>query len=169
MTICTQEKKCLFGKIVDGKMILNKVGKVARDCWLKIPTHFPNVILRSFVIIPNHVHGIIIIENGNVGASIYGAPKNENCANSHQGAINRRPYGGFSKSKNPMKTNSLGKIIRWYKGRCTFEIRKKSYQFFQWQRNYHEHIIRNEKSLQKIQDYIVHNPELWEKDCFFVL
>ncbi len=65
ITICTQNRTCLFGNVVDGKMVLNDAGEFARKCWMEIPNHFPRVTLDEFVIMPNHIHGIIII---NVGA-----------------------------------------------------------------------------------------------------
>ena len=90
------------------------------------------------------------------------------CIDFRRGAINRAPTGvvngGFSGTKNPMlNPNSLSKIIRWFKGRTTFEIHKLGF-FFQWQRNYYEHIIRNEKSYDEIYAYIQSNPQMWIRD-----
>ncbi len=169
VTICTRDKECFFGKIKNGKMFLNDVGEMARKYWLKIEELHDFVKLGSFVIMPNHVHGIIIFDK-TVGASIYGALKHQVFINGNQGAMNRAPtrMGGFAGAKNPMLKISLGTIIRWYKGRCTFEINKKQSSFFGWQRNYHEHIVRNEESFEKINNYIIRNPLLWEKDGFFV-
>jgi len=170
VTICTKDKECFFGKIENGKMFLNDVGEMAKRYWLKIEELHDFVGLGSFVIMPNHVHGIIEIRNENVGASIYGAPKHQVFTDGNQGAIHRAPtgIGGFAGIHNPMFQKSLGRIIRWYKGRCTFEINKKRLYSFSWQRNYYEHIIHNEKSFEKINDYIICNPQLWENDEFFI-
>ena len=67
VTICVQNRECLFGKIKNGEMILNNAGKMIEKYWHQIPEHYPNVILDVFVIMPNHVHGILIIDNGNNG------------------------------------------------------------------------------------------------------
>ncbi len=128
---------------------MNSIGKVAEKCWLEIPKHFPNVELDIFQIMPNHIHFILRILD---------------C----RGAINRAPTdavnGGFASRKSPMlNPNSLSKIIRWFKGRTTFEIHKLGFNF-QWQRNFYEHIIRNEKSYNEIYAYIESNPQMWDRD-----
>lgn len=68
VTICVHKRACLFGEIVDGEMVLNDAGSVAAKCWHAIPDHFPHVILDTFVVMPNHVHGILFIINASVGA-----------------------------------------------------------------------------------------------------
>jgi len=75
VTICTHNRECLFGKIVDGKMCINEWGKIAERCWLETPQHYPNVSMDEFVIMPNHIHRIIILnENISIiGANVVGA------------------------------------------------------------------------------------------------
>ncbi|MTI85539.1 MAG: hypothetical protein FH756_16995 [Firmicutes bacterium] len=68
ITVCTQDRKCLFGRITNDNMILNKYGKIANDIWFEIPVHFPHVQLDEFIVMPNHIHGIIAIVDANVGA-----------------------------------------------------------------------------------------------------
>ena len=122
VTICTREKECLFGDIKNGKMNLNKMGQMAEKFWKKIPDFFENVILDEFVIMPNHIHGIIFINNDPVGSPIY---RDLNKESNYTDAMNRVPTGGTTGKNNPMGTKSLGEIIRWFKGRTTFEIHKK--------------------------------------------
>lgn len=139
ITICTCNRKHLFGKIIDGKMILNDGGKIAQQYWLEIPKHFPNAGLDEFIIMPNHVHGIIMIHN-HVRANYYSP----------------------AKFKSPSKT--IGSIIRGFKIAVTKWFRFNSNVYIVWQRNYYEHIIRNENELNKIREYIVNNPLQWQYD-----
>src|SRR3990172_2952188 len=152
VTICTKDRESVFGNVADGKMALTGIGNFARRYWLEIPEHFQNVELNEFIIMPNHIHGIIIIENQHCRDAIHG--------------VSTTDSGGITRAHNPMLSeNSLSKIIRWYKGRCTFEINKiQNTIHFAWQSRFYDHIIRNEKSLQKIREYIHYNPLKWDID-----
>ena len=135
VTICTQNRESYFGDIAKDEMMLSEIGEIAQNCWLEIPKHFPFVGLNEFVVMPNHVHGIVII---------------------NKDAINRvstidsvsTEHGGITGLKNPMLSDGLSKIIRWYKGRVSYESRK-VHADFTWQARFHDHIIRNDKSFQK--------------------
>ena len=149
VTICVQNRECLFGKIRNGNMVLNDAGKMIEKYWREIPEHYPNVILDAFVIMPNHMHGILIIDN-NVG----------------------QPQGIAPTIAPTGKT--IGDIIGAFKSLTTNEyicgVKSGKFPPFEkriWQRNYYEHIIRNEQSLEKIQNYIIHNPQKWQDDKFF--
>src|SRR5690606_14547277 len=92
ITICCQDRACLFGEIVDGEMICNDAGNIANQCWLDIPNHFPNMVLHEYVVMPNHIHGIVeIIGTDNVGANDY-SPYNNVMANDDVGTKNISPY-----------------------------------------------------------------------------
>ena len=150
ITICTFEIDCIFGEIVElesGECVceLSKIGKIAKQNWEHIPNHFPNVELDEFIVMPNHLHGIIAISGRVIfcWARACGPPTVER----------------FGK---PTK-NSIPTIIRSYKSSVTRQIRKTG-SAFAWQRNYYEHIIRNEKSLEKIRDYIRYNSAKWNED-----
>lgn len=106
---------------------------------------------------PNHVHGILIIDK-NASISV----ETRLIASLSQ-TINKT--GGISGDKNPMLQDNISRIIRWYKGRCSFEMRK-LHADFGWQSRFHDHIIRNEKSFDTIQNYIENNPINWNKDKF---
>ncbi len=148
VTICTKNKTHYFGNIVNGKMNLNKHGQIANQYWTDIPTHFSNVHLDAYIIMPNHIHGILIIHNVK-----------------RRDAINRVSTGGITKTNNPMLNKSISRIIRWYKGRVTFEINKTGNDtHFAWQPRFHDHIIRNEHSLHHIRKYIQNNPTKWDRD-----
>ncbi|MCL2417099.1 MAG: transposase [Bacteroidales bacterium] len=150
ITICVRNSKHLFGKIQNGRMILNEYGEIATQCWLKIPQHFPNTILHEFVIMPNHVHGIIQIYNVHVGANNY-LP------------LQPRPKLKHGTSQ------TIGSIIRGFKNGVTKQLNQFECFGTIWQRNYFEHIIRNSQSYQYIANYIVNNPTTWETDQFNLL
>ncbi len=170
VTIVTKNRENYFGEIVDKKMQLFEMGKIAEKFWHEIPQHFPFVKLDAFVVMPNHVHGIIWIDNDeriNNGMYMDGTRMD----GTRRDAINRvsttgeKQNGGITGKNNPMFHKNLSRIIRWYKGRCTFEINKlEKYYGFAWQSRFHDHIIRDETAITKIREYIILNPELWERD-----
>ena len=145
-TICTQKREMLFGDVIDGKMILNDAGQVADKYWREIPEHYPNTNLDEYVIMPNHIHGIIVIDNTqNVGAK------------------NISPLR--SQFRSPSQT--IGSIIRSFEIAVTKWFRKNTKIYMVWQRNYYEHIIRNENELNRIRKYIIENPLKWQDDKYF--
>lgn len=175
ITLNTENRAWFFGEIKDGKMVLNEVGETIFDLWNQIPVQFPFVELDAFVVMPDHFHGIIIINESSIGARLkdsvgarfidsveaklmdsvgarFIAPRQDNESNK----------GGFSGTNNPMFHQNLSRIIRWFKGRTTFEI-KKFNQSFKWQRNYYEHIIRDTAAFDNISRYIQDNPRNWKK------
>ena len=167
ITICTQSHQCFLGEIVEQQFSASELGVLAEKFWLEIPQYFPFVELGSFVVMPNHIHGILIVDKNadipdiNVETQFIAPP-----------AAQSPPYqekisGGFSKQKNPMLTENISRIIRWYKGRCTFEMRKIDTDFY-WQTRFYDHIIRNAQSFEQIQTYIENNPLNWENDKFYV-
>jgi REP element-mobilizing transposase RayT len=149
VTICAQEHLCLFGEVVDGEMRLNDAGRIAKQCWLAIPDHFPHAQLDAFVVMPNHVHGIIVIVGArhhmDVGAR-HAVPLQEQFG---------RPVPG-----------SIPTIIRSVKSATTKRINeiRNAPGTLIWQRNYYEHIIRDEESLNRIREYILSNPLRWHLD-----
>ncbi|MBI5945916.1 MAG: transposase [Chloroflexi bacterium] len=143
VTIVTYHRDCLFGEVRNRGAVLNEYGKIADICWRSIPDHFPFVELGAYVIMPNHVHGIIIITDDRRG-TIYRAPTQEQF---------QKPVSG-----------SLPTIVRTYKAAVTRQIGREHNATGIWQRNYYEHIIRDEKDLQNKTDYIEANPILWDED-----
>ena len=143
VTICTKGRTECFGEIRDGKIVLSKIGEIADRCRQEIPKHFPDVELDEYVIMPNHVHGIIIIENHIVGVQNF-----EPLQNKFQHIIPR----------------SLGSIIRGFKIGVTKYCRNNNYADVIWQRNFYDRIIRNERSLNRIREYICNNPLQWASD-----
>lgn len=152
----------MFGKIemtnndLPQRMVLNDAGKIANECWLKIPEHFPNAVLHEYIIMPNHVHGIIELTE-TVGANQYSPDTN--------GAKNVLGANVDSPLRSPSKT--IGSIVRGYKIGVTKWFRTNADIKNVWQRNYYEHIIRDEQSYQRIAEYIINNPAKWLDDKFY--
>lgn len=153
VTICTKGRVHCFGDVHRGIMGLYEIGVVVHAFWQDIPNHFEDAVLDEFVIMPNHVHGILFL-NGD---------KPDCC----RGAINRAPtvgQGGVTGIHNPMGKGTLGEIIRWFKGRASFEIHKQHDLSFAWQRSFNDRVIRNENELNRIRQYIRDNPRNWDQD-----
>jgi putative transposase len=150
ITICTKNREHFFGEIIDGKMELSNIGKIVAEEWKKTETIRKNITLGDWVIMPNHFHAIVIIENDD---------------------IVQTPRRGVSTPKNPhhkpqWKSGCLGAIVNQFKSVCTKKIRKFSPDF-SWQTRFHDHIIRNEEDLENISEYIQYNPQKWEDDCYY--
>ncbi|MBT0663311.1 transposase [Geobacter pelophilus] len=139
VTICAWQRECLFGEIVDGKMLLNDFGRVVVDSWNWLASQYDYVALEGSVVMPNHLHGIIVINN--VGAV-------------------REPL------LHAEKTKSLGRLIGAFKTVSTKQINiiRNNPGCTVWQRNYYERVIRNEDELTRAQEYIINNPLKWEFD-----
>ena len=161
VTICTQGRKYLFGNIIDDQMFLNDYGLIVENCWLDIPIHFKNVALDQFIIMPNHFHGIIEILDVGVGLR----PTRQDEQAGH------RPVRTNRAGHRPAPTRpGLPNFICAFKSYSSQRInimRDTSGQSV-WQRNYYEHVIRDEDDLNRIRQYIIDNPINWEKDELFV-
>jgi len=147
VTICTWDRECIFGEIIDGKMELNEYGKIAKTCLEQVPDHFRAVTIDEYMIMPNHVHGILIINAGNICRGM---------------ACHAPTARQFAK---PV-ANSLWTIVGAFKSAVTksINIMRDTPGTHLWQRNYFERIIRNEKELCRIREYIRFNPVQWDMD-----
>jgi putative transposase len=147
ITICTHNHECLFGEVVDEGIKLSPQGKTAQQCWLDIPMHFNNAELDEYVIMPNHIHGIIILKDNSVGTR-------------HAVSLHEQ----FGKPK----CGTIPTIVRSFKSAATRQIRilTNEYEIPIWQSRFYEHIIRDDKDLDNVREYITNNPFNWllEKD-----
>jgi len=187
VTVCVKNRRCLFGNITNGEMVLNEYGKIAYDELAKTADVRSNVRLDVFVVMPNHIHCIIVItntpSNGTTASTRRGvlhtprdvhAPNNNNDTNVHAGAfhdnnnIDVRNDRGVCNTPLRSPSNTVGAIVRGYKSAVTKQLKQLGIFEHVWQRNYHEHIIRNELSYQRIADYIVNNSMDWENDIFYI-
>ena len=163
VTIVTWRRDFLFGEIINKEMRLNKVGKIVEWEWLELPKRLSYVELGEYVVMPNHFHGILFIHE-NVGATHHGQAISRSDSKPLQ-TITPDGIDGSPLPHGP-KPASLGAIIAQFKSRATKRIWKipEFKETSIWQRNYYEHIIRNEKDLQNKTDYIEANPRLWDED-----
>jgi len=148
ITICTNKRKMFFGSIKEGQIYLNQIGQSAVKMWLEIPKKFNNVILDEFIIMPNHIHGIIEI----ISYNCRDAPRRVST-----------PYVPLNKF-GPLKKNSLSSIINHFKGNVKRWCNKNGFDYFLWQPLFYDHVIRNYDSLENIRNYIINNPYNWERD-----
>ena len=146
VTICTANHREYFGEIVKGKMILSEMGELVDKIWTAIPAKFENVWLDAYQVMPDHLHGIIILKEG------------EHLINQMPTSI-QKPIFNSGINNNPMESMgaSLGKIIRWFKGRLKYES-KKINPDFKWQSRFYDRIIRDDKEFYFISEYIANNP-----------
>ncbi|HXF49230.1 MAG TPA: transposase [Verrucomicrobiae bacterium] len=152
VTICTQGREGLFGEIKNGEMELNPAGRMVTAYWTDLSKRFSGVETDEFAVMPNHFHGIIVLVGADRRVCPDGVGGRELKAGGHIGP-------------------PLQKILQWFKTMTTNEylknVKNKNWPPFPgrlWQRNYYEHIIRDEDSLNKIREYIIQNPARWEYD-----
>ncbi|MFA6322112.1 MAG: transposase [Candidatus Buchananbacteria bacterium] len=161
ITICVHEKKCILGKIINNKVVLNNLGQVIEDEWLNTEKIRRNIKIDKFVVMPNHVHGIIVIKADNQGVWPY---HNEN---SCRGVWQYAPTDELNTINNfDSPSQSIGSIIRGFKSITTKKINiiRQTSKTPVWQRNYYEHIIRDENDYLRIVNYIQNNPDKWQFD-----
>jgi REP element-mobilizing transposase RayT/thiol-disulfide isomerase/thioredoxin len=170
VTACVNGRECIFGDVDEGKMVLNEYGKIAEITWLDLINHNHNIELDEFIVMPNHIHGIIVITGKyDVGAGSKPALKSVPSENIDKnkiidGKLNNRaglepaPIGhGLSEIIRQFKTFSAKRINQMNNtpGKCL------------WQRNFYEHVIRDEHGIARIREYIVNNPAQWEEDEYY--
>ncbi|MES2800163.1 MAG: transposase [Bacteroidota bacterium] len=155
ITICTFDRQHLFGEIENKHIKLNDAGKIAKQCWELIPIHCPNTKIHDFVIMPDHIHGIIEIlyESDGVGAN-----DDSPLLSPNHSPLPMENY--IQKFESPKKT--IGSVIRGFKIGVTKWMREFTPHHQIWQRNYYEHIIRDQQSYDRICFYINSNPENWK-------
>lgn len=181
LTICTAKRRHFFGEIRNGEMHLNDAGMMADKLWGEIPEHFPFSLLGEYVIMPNHVHGILMIDKTGMdrdgigkdainrvsagpgpGPGAGAVTVTGSIIGTGNGTVTGNT-GGITGNHNPMIQENISRVIRWYKGRTTFELHK-SIPGFGWQSRFHDYIIRDDASYQRISEYIRNNPGNWKDD-----
>jgi REP element-mobilizing transposase RayT len=171
VTICTLDRRCLFGEITDGAMHMTSPGQVAEREWFRSAEMRREVVLDEFVVMPNHVHGIVFLVGVDEG-SLHGAegvhrtPLRVDAESTLPPGARIDPEGVHRTPLRRPMSRSLGVMINGYKAAVTREIRRLSGNpdAVVWQRNYYEHVIRNEHDLDSIREYIRNNPAQWTLD-----
>ena len=147
VTICAYGKKCIFGDVIDYRVELSPIGQIVSKFWFEIPKHFGSVYLDEFVVMPSHIHGIVMITGKRRGVK-FNAPTRDDDY-----------YSRISPRK-----DTLSVIVRTYKSAVSSWCRKNGCEDFHWQRNYYEHVIRSDDDLVQIREYIANNAVKWDLD-----
>ncbi|KAA6345134.1 hypothetical protein EZS27_007283 [termite gut metagenome] len=175
VTMCCQDKICRFGKIEKGEMILNESGQIAYDEWVMLPERYSHVTLDVFQIMPNHIHGIIALNVTVVVGATLAVAQNAVAPNNGMNIADGGATANGTMTANRATASvapTIGNMVGVYKSlvmnKC-LEIYKSKNECMGklWQRNYYEHIIRNEQSYQNISNYIINNPANWKDDTFY--
>ena len=159
VTICTHQRLCLFGEVRDSEMILNSYGEIVSQQWEQTGALRDYVVLDTFVVMPNHVHGIIwIVDNNDTNVDV-----------NRRGLMHQTPPTTPQREFSKPIAKSLSSIVGAFKAAVTRHINRlpESPDHPIWQRNFYEHIIRNEPDLNRIRDYIQNNPVQWEADSLY--
>ncbi len=168
VTICTQNRLCLFGEVADGRMIQNVAGQMVETVWQQLPDRFPQILMDAFVVMPNHVHGIIVITGGD---NLNPIPADGDIPKSP-------PVGGYTTVRVPTRgtptdgcVQTLGEIVGAFKSITTHQyvigVKQQHWSPFPgklWLRNYYERIIRDQDGLNAVRQYIANNPLRWTQD-----
>jgi REP element-mobilizing transposase RayT len=169
VTLCTQNRARLFGDVINGEMRLNVAGNIVADEWIKTAEIHNRTELDEWVVMPNHFHGIMVITDAS--ATNRDDVKKRNTGNYRR--ADNRPVGRFT-GRPPVaptgpKPKSVGAVMAGFKSSVTSRVNtyRQSPGSEVWQRNYWDHIIRNETELDTLRQYIITNPARWEQDSLY--
>ncbi len=164
VTICVYNRERLLGSVIGGEMETNEAGHLAAECWEWLAEHYTYVELDEWIIMPNHLHGIVLIRANNDRSSLPNDGRG-GLPNDGRGGLPNDGRGG-SRTAPTAKAKPLGRIIGAFKTVSSKYINKCRGTPGEsiWQRNYYEHIVRNESELNRIREYIAGNPRQWEWD-----
>jgi REP element-mobilizing transposase RayT len=169
VTICTQDRACVFGDVVDGEMRSNPAGQMVQDVWDGLPTHYPGVNVDAFVLMPNHVHGVVLLtDDDSVGAGPRACPRGGRVVDGVRPRDDGQPQGVAPTGTRRL---SLPDVVHRFKSLTTARYRDgvvhhawPAFRGRLWQRNYYEQIIRDEDSLNRVRAYVSANPARWLTD-----
>lgn len=166
ITICTAKRQNYFGEIINAEMHLSKIGEMANQCWLAIPDHFLFVLLDAFIVMPDHTHGIIIIDNpDNDGGGNRIVETGHALSLREQESEPRQIKQPHPRFRNQGK-NTISSMIGSFKSAVTKYCNENKLPFG-WQSRFHDHIIRDKDEFYRIRNYIINNPANWKEDNFF--
>lgn len=156
VTVCTQNRECAFGKILNAEMILNDAGRMVQGVWDELPVRYPGVQIDSFVIMPNHIHGIILLTGST-------HRRGESRIRPNKGDHKDRPYGTLP--------GTIGRVMQGFKSITTRKYiigaRDNGWPPFEkrlWQRNYYERVVRDDSEMHRVREYVTGNPARWLED-----
>jgi REP element-mobilizing transposase RayT len=164
LTICTARRQHHFGEIVNSKLRLSKIGEYAAVCWMNIPDHFPFFYLDAFVVMPNHLHGIVLIEKPYFVETRHALSLQQpNSAESPKLESASQPQ--HFRFRNQGK-NTISAMVGSFKSSVTKFCNENEFPFG-WQSRFHDHLIRDKHEFYRIRNYIINNPANWKQDRFF--
>lgn len=171
ITICTKDRIHYFGEIENSKMVLSNVGVLADVFWHEIKTHSQNVELGEFVVMPNHIHGILILtgndnNDNNNNDNDNNDNNNDNVETGHALSLQQTEKTIGQQRFQNIGKNSVSSIVGSYKSAVAKHAHRLGYEF-EWQTRFHDHVIRDDESFQKISNYIINNPMNWQEDKFY--
>ncbi len=158
VTICTKNRTNILGRVHNDDVELSKIGAIIDRCWHDIPRHFPFVELDEYILMPNHIHGIIVIDKPDENSDV--SDRSDKFVET-QNLASLQPKNRFG----PQSQN-LASIIRGFKAGVT-KLSRPIYPSFAWQPRFHDHIVRNNADLERIRKYIRLNPSNWKNDEYF--
>ncbi len=177
ITICTKNRKNLFGYIKDGEMILNEYGKIVSECWYDLPNHYDNIVLGEFQIMPNHIHCIVgVKESKSESTKFESAPVETGfkpvCTATDSNPICEMDSNTADINPNENPDSKIHGVFEFMRALKSFSSRninevRNTKGISNWQERFHDHIIRDEAEYNRIKNYIINNPKKWDKDCFF--
>ena len=161
VTVCTKQRECVLGVVVDEEVRLSAIGDIVAEEWKRTEHIRSNVLLDEWIVMPNHLHGILILQPSSQERSNAGEANGMGKETSHRDVATQNDV-----ARNPflLKANSLGSIIGQFKSVATKRIRGAGFSDFGWQPRFYEQIIRNAQALDDIRQYIIDNPTKWERD-----
>lgn len=164
VTICTKNREFFFGDINNGEMNYSSLGQSAIDCLQQIPTHFPHVEIPIFVVMPNHIHAIVIIN------ALAPSVETQNIASQNHtiNPLETQDFASLQQAKQKFgpQSKNLASVVRGFKIGVT-KFANENDLSFAWQPRFHDHIIRNHHEMSLIADYIQNNVIRWRDDCFY--
>lgn len=165
ITICIKDRQNYFGEIQNDEMILNEIGKIAHEYLNEISNHFSHVEMDEFIVMPNHVHCILNLDKSDDVGTRHVVSLSENTetpvGTSHVMSLQSQPQ--FNQFSKPIP-GSVSVIIQQYKSSVKRWCNKNTHEYFQWQSRFHDHVIRNSESYERIKNYIINNPANWNDD-----
>jgi putative transposase len=166
VTICTEDRAHVFGRVVDGEMHSNAYGREVANCWLWLAEQYPHVLLDEWIVMPDHIHGIVVITVGiNSDEPCRGGSRTAQIRTASPAGFVDGPNVGTDRSGSvPPKRKPLGRLIGAFKTVSTRRVNglRSTSGVRLWQRNYYERVIRNDKALQATRRYIVNNPSQYQ-------
>jgi REP element-mobilizing transposase RayT len=152
VTICTHGKRCILGRIIDDRAVLSRIGVIAHECWRAISEHSTGVDLDAYVVMPNHIHGLIVLPR---------APRARHAVPLQDNSV-LAPARSFGSPQ----SRELPTVVRSFKSACTRRVNQMQGTAGEplWQRGYHEHVVRGSDDLEQLRRYIAENPLNWALD-----